>query len=287
MALKLMYITNKPEVAQVAQDAGVDRIFIDMEYIGKADRQGGMDTVQSHHTIDDIRRIRPIITSSELLVRVNPIHEEGSYRGLAHTSSREEVDAVIKAGADIVMLPYFKTLEEARFFIKTVDGRAKTMLLVETVEAAEKIDDFMEIKGIDEIHIGLNDLSLEQHKAFMFQSLADGTVEKLCRKMADKGMTYGFGGIAAPGRGMLPAEYIIRDHYQYGSSCVILSRSFCNSDIIKDMDEIKDIFRQGIKEIRQVEEECAHYKKEDFIANHKELKRRVKLVTEMITAGEV
>ena len=35
MALKLMYITNKPEIAQIAQDAGVDRILIDMEYIGK------------------------------------------------------------------------------------------------------------------------------------------------------------------------------------------------------------------------------------------------------------
>ena len=35
MALKLMYITNRPEVAVIAQDAGVDRIFVDMEYFGK------------------------------------------------------------------------------------------------------------------------------------------------------------------------------------------------------------------------------------------------------------
>ena len=44
MALKLMYITNRPEVAQIAESAGVDRIFVDLEYIGKAQRQGGMDT---------------------------------------------------------------------------------------------------------------------------------------------------------------------------------------------------------------------------------------------------
>ena len=42
MFLKLMYITNRPDVALIAEQAGVDRIFIDMEYIGKADRQGGM-----------------------------------------------------------------------------------------------------------------------------------------------------------------------------------------------------------------------------------------------------
>ena len=44
--LKLFYITKDPAVARIAQAAGVDRIFVDMEYIGKAQRQGGMDTVQ-------------------------------------------------------------------------------------------------------------------------------------------------------------------------------------------------------------------------------------------------
>lgn len=58
MSLKLMYITNRPEIAQIAESAGVDRIFVDMEYIGKSDRQGGMDTVQSHHTLEDVNIIR-------------------------------------------------------------------------------------------------------------------------------------------------------------------------------------------------------------------------------------
>ena len=40
MSLKLMYITNQPEIAQIAESAGVDRIFVDLEYIGKSDRQG-------------------------------------------------------------------------------------------------------------------------------------------------------------------------------------------------------------------------------------------------------
>ena len=33
--LKLMYITNRPEIAKIVENAGVERIFIDMEYIGK------------------------------------------------------------------------------------------------------------------------------------------------------------------------------------------------------------------------------------------------------------
>ena len=87
MSLKLMYITNKPEIARIAERAGVDRIFVDLEYIGKESRQGGMDTVQSHHTINDIADIRKSITKAQLLVRCNPIHiyvfgrrNKGDYR---------------------------------------------------------------------------------------------------------------------------------------------------------------------------------------------------------------
>ena len=59
--LRLMYITNDPNVARIAADAGVDRIFIDMEVLGKAARRGGMDTVQSHHVLTDIARVRAAI----------------------------------------------------------------------------------------------------------------------------------------------------------------------------------------------------------------------------------
>ena len=58
MSLKLMYITNKPEVAKIAQNAGVDRIFVDLEIIGKEERQGGLDTVISRHKIEDVTKIK-------------------------------------------------------------------------------------------------------------------------------------------------------------------------------------------------------------------------------------
>ncbi|MCD7796062.1 MAG: aldolase/citrate lyase family protein [Clostridiales bacterium] len=93
--LKLFYITNNPKVAAVVQEAGVDHIFIDMEYIGKDERQPNMDTVKNHHTVDDVRAVRRVLDTSQLLVRVNPIN----------TGSAEEINAVIDAGADVVMLP--------------------------------------------------------------------------------------------------------------------------------------------------------------------------------------
>lgn len=208
MPLKLMYITNRPDVAAIAEKNGVDRIFVDMEYIGKAARQGRMDTVQNHHTVEDVRKVRAAISKAELLVRVNPIHDATVEYG----SSEEEINAVIDAGADIVMLPYFKTIEEVHRFVNIVDGRARTMLLLETKEAAAILDVILTMKGVDEIHIGLNDLSISYGKTFMFELLTDGTVERLCRKMELAGKFYGFGGIASLGRGMVPAEMIIKEH---------------------------------------------------------------------------
>ena len=252
MALKLMYITNRPEIAQIAETAGVDRIFVDLEYIGKLDRQGGMDTVQSHHTLDDVKRVSGAITTAELLVRVNPIHDATD----EYVSSEEEISAVIENGADIIMLPFFKTVDEVKRFLTAVNGRAKTMLLFETPEAVEIVDDLVRIEGIDFVHIGLNDLSLGYGMKFMFELLTDGTVERLCTKFRENNIPYGFGAIAALGKGMVPAEMIIKEHYRLGSTCAILSRSFCNVDKIGDMSVIVSTFINGIREIRELEAEC-------------------------------
>ncbi|MBQ8322881.1 MAG: aldolase [Clostridia bacterium] len=271
MALKLMYITNNPTIAAVAQECGVDRIFLDMEYIGKEERQYGMNTVKSHHTVEDVRKIGGLLHDSELLVRVNPIHEKTrDYR-----SSEEEIEEVLRAGADILMLPMVKTVKEAERFVHTVDGRAKTMLLIETAEANETIDDLLQVDGLDEIHIGLNDMHLAYRKRFMFELLIDGTVDRLCEKISKKGLPYGFGGIARLGYGMIPAEKIITEHYRLGSTRAILSRSFCNAEDIKNMDELKALFRFETSRIRDFERTVATLNQEKLRENHEEVARLV------------
>lgn len=252
MALRLLYITNIPEVARIAEKNGVERIMVDMEYIGKSDRQGGMDTVQLHHSFDDIRNIKNSLTSSELIVRINPIHAQtGDY-----PSSKEEIDRTVDNGADIIMLPYFKTVDEVRFFIDAVGGRAKTLLLFETKESAELCDEIIRLDGIDEVHIGLNDMSLSYGMNFMFELLPCGTADRLCGKFRQKGIPYGFGGIAALGLGMVPAEMIIKEHYRLGSTGAILSRSFCNTDNFDSYDAIAKVFEDGLRDIRALEAEC-------------------------------
>ena len=246
-----MYITNKPAVAEIVEQAGIDWIFLDMEFIGKNARQGGLDTVQNHHTVKDVASVKAAVKTAKVLVRVNPIHETLS----DYPSSEDEIEASIEAGADILMLPFFKTVEEVKEFVRLVDGRAQTLLLLETVEAASIIDEILEVSGIDMIHIGLNDMHLELGMKFMFELLANGTVEKLGEKIKSKGIPFGFGGIATLDGGALPGSMVLTEHVRLGSSMVIVSRSFCNTDIVTDLNEVKRIFDNGISGLRALEKD--------------------------------
>ena len=230
--IKLMYITNNPRIAALADEAGVDRIFVDLETVGKQLRQGGMNTVQSDHTLADIRSVRPAVKHSELLVRVNPIYDW----------SREEIDAVIGSGADTLMLPYFQTAAQVEKFLSYVNGRARTILLVETPEAVENLDEILALPGIDECHIGLNDLHLGYGRKFLFELLADGTVDRIAEKFKARGIPFGIGGIARLGKGVVPAEYILAEHIRLGSEAVILSRSFCNDILFSNRPDREAVF---------------------------------------------
>lgn len=273
--LKLFYITKDPAVARIAQAAGVDRIFVDMEYIGKAQRQGGMDTVQNHHTVEDVARLRPVLDQAELLVRVNPVHP----------GSKDEIDRVIAAGADVIMLPMWQSVEEVQQFIRWVDGRAKTLLLLENQAAVDCLDRVAAMPGVDEIHIGLNDLSISQGKKFLFQPLADGTVDAVCAKIKAAGIPFGFGGFGRLGGGTLPAAYIVAEHYRLGSSMSILSRAFCNTAQITDLKEIKRIFTSGVAELRQYEAQLSRAEDDFFALQHKKLQDCVEQCVEQIVEG--
>ena len=268
LSMKLMFITNDPEIAIEAQLAGIDRIFIDLEKIGKFKRQGDLDTVKSFHTISDMSIIRKVVSKSELLVRVNPIHQD----------SKTEIEEVISKGADTIMLPMFKTVEEVELFIKYVWGRAKTSLLLETSQALVRIDEILNVKGIDEIHIGLNDLHLSMGLDFMFELLSGGIVEYICQKVKAKGIRYGFGGIARIGQGILPADMILAEHYRLGSEMVILSRSFHErAETIGELKQKMSLIEE-IKKIRLLENELKHWTEGQFDKNKDKVKEIVKSI---------
>ncbi len=214
--LKLMLITNQPDLAKSAVSAGVDRIFIDLEILGKKERQGHLDTVISAHSIDDVPKVRAAISDSELLVRLNPPHD----------AIAEEIEQALESKPEFLMLPMFHETAELAEFCERVKGRAGVIPLVETPEAANCLEKIVQIKGLSEIYIGLNDLHLGLKQNFIFEPLSNGMVDRMVNTIKRAGLPFGFGGIARIGEGQLPGELVLGEHLRLGSSSVILSRTF-------------------------------------------------------------
>lgn len=213
---KLMILCDDPKSAIDAQNAGIDRVFYDLEYIGKAERQHGRNTVKSNNSIDNIPAIRKVVTTSELLVRTNPIH----------AYSQAEVDKAVEYGADILMLPMVMDHHDVEQYVAMVGGRAKVCIMIETAAAMARLDKILAVKGVDEIFVGLNDLHITMGLTFMFELLSGGLVEYIAEKCNKAGIPFGFGGIARIGEGDLPSDYILGEHVRLGSESVILSRTF-------------------------------------------------------------
>lgn len=214
--IKFMLITNDPVLAHYAEACGVERIFVDLERNGKQKRQGHLDTLISSHSMADVAKMKENLSQAKLLVRLNPLHSD----------SKWEIDEAIKGGADLLMLPMFRSADEIQSFSTLVDGRAGVVPLVETYGAAQSLDKIVCVPGVTEVYIGLNDLHLDMQLKFMFEPLANGFVDTMAQIIKAAGLPFGFGGIARVGEGIIPGELVLGEHLRLGSSTVILSRTF-------------------------------------------------------------
>lgn len=232
--MEFISITNDPKVAQLFEKSGIHDIMVDLEIIGKQERQKGLNTVISAHSVEDISVVKSSLSTSKCLVRINPVYE----------GTNNEIEEAIKAKADILMLPMFKTAEEVAFFVESVGTRAEKYLLLETAQALVRVDDILEVNGIDAIHIGLNDLSISMGLNFLYEPLIGGIIEYLAKKIISRKIKFGFGGVSRLDVGRL----ILSEHYRLGSEMVILNRSFRNymdkyDEIIKTVDLKKEVDR--------------------------------------------
>lgn len=214
--LELIQITNDPALARRCEALGGFRLFVDLERMGKAERQAGRNTFISAHQLDDVGRVREVLQQSRLMVRLNPLHE----------GTAAEVDAVLQRGADLLMLPMFEGAQQIRLFADVVAGRAPIVALLETPAALASLPEWIATPGLEEVYVGLNDLHLALNCRFMFEPLADGSVEKVARAAHARGLRFGFGGVARVDEGMLPGRDVLAEHLRLGSGAVILSRTF-------------------------------------------------------------
>jgi len=268
--INLMLLTGEPDFALRAQNAGVDRIFLDLEYINKAERQHGRNTFITQNTIDDVALMRKVVKPGKLLVRVNPINP----------LSKNEINAVCEAGADFIMLPMTFDADDVRKFIDLVNGRAKTIPMIETSQAVARIDDILDVSGVDELFIGLNDLHISMGLNFMFELLSGGIVEYIAKKIKNHGIPFGFGGMAKIGEGTLPAEHILAEHYRLGSSSVILSRTFRN-EVDAEGKKILDLPTE-ISKIRSFEQKIVQWDQAQLDENKVIVKNTVREIVKSL-----
>jgi hypothetical protein len=217
--MKLVMITADPELAARAERAGVGRLMVDLERIGKFERQKCRDTWISKHEMADVAPVAAVLSHADLIVRINPLH----------TGSRDEIDNAIASGAQLIMLPMFTTLDEVAETVSAIGGRCGLVPLIETSAALAICGEVAKLDGVTEIFIGLNDLHLSLGLDFMFEPLASGLLDDACARAAASGKPYGFGGIARVGEGALLAELIMGEHARLGSTRVHLSRTFARA----------------------------------------------------------
>lgn len=270
--MRLYLITADPAMARMAVGAGVDRIFVDLEIHGKVERQGHKDTVISRHSLDDVRAVREVVDVSQLMVRVNPWHEE----------SPEEIEAAIGAGAGAVMLPMFRHGDEVVAFTSCVGDRCVKVGLCETSAGLARLDSILAKGGLDEIHFGLNDLHLDMGLDFLFEVLAGGLIDLAAVKSLEHGVSFGFGGVARVGGGDLPARLILGEHERLGSEAVILSRAFTGG--VKSLNEMPpDLdFVREVELVRECLDELSRRDDDQREADRKELGERTRMIADRI-----
>ncbi len=210
-------LTNNPDLAGAADAAGIDRIGLDLEVLGKAERQAELGTWISDHRMDDAARVFPRVLTMARFARINPMN----------AASQGEVDGLIAAGADVLMVPYFHALEAVERFAEVVNRRAATVALVETIGSVAIAEEIARRKLVDEVHFGLTDLGLQLKKTHVEILADEGFVEAVARVRAT-GVPFGIAGVARPDDASLryhPGTFV-RRIAGLGASRALIARSF-------------------------------------------------------------
>lgn len=218
----LTLITRDPALAASADAAGVDRVGVDIERLNKLNRQGHVANARiSDHELRDFEALTPVLHNAAVFARLNTLHN----------GSKGEVEEAIARRAAVLMLPFFTTAHEVDQFVRLVDGRTRVVLLLETASAVARLHEILAVPGIDEVIVGLNDLHLSMGLANHFELVASDVLTMLSDRVRERGLAFGFGGVARPDDDSLPvpADLVLAQHARLKSTSSWISRSFFNS----------------------------------------------------------
>lgn len=232
-AFELFLFTPGPDLAVRAIAAGADGIVIDWERIGKEERQAAADTEINRDTVDDLGRVRAA-TPAQILCRVNPIGD----------GTADEIEAAVSAGADEVLVPMVRTVDDVETALEHVRGRAGVGILVETIEAVERAAELGRLP-LSRVYLGLNDLGIERGSPSIFSAVLDGTVERV---RAATRVPFGFAGMTLPDAGdPIPCRLLVGELARLRCGFTFLRRSFrrdvVNRELAVEIPRMRDALR--------------------------------------------
>lgn len=210
--MQLYLFSVDPEHVQEAIGAGIDGLVVDLERRGKALRQSGFDTEINLHTLDDLRRVRRA-TGARVICRVNSVSEGGL----------EELDSVVDAGADEILVPMVRSVAEVVQALELVGGRCDLGILVETIDAVREAGGLASLP-LSRVYVGLNDLSIERGSRSLFSAVCDGTLARIQQSFSQP---FGFGGLTLPWLGWpVPCRLLMAAMQRFRCDFTFLRRSF-------------------------------------------------------------
>lgn len=233
---ELCLFSADPLLARAAAEAGIDSIIVDWENKGKESRQAGFDTQINHQTIDDLIAVRSH-TDARVICRINAIGEH----------SEQEIHAAVIHGADEILIPMVRTVEEVELALQLAGKRIKVGILIETNAAIEIAEELSQLP-LSRIYIGLNDLAIENHDHNIFTPLADGRLERV-RSLVS--VSFGFGGLTLPTHGHpIPCHLFMEEMMRLGCQFTFLRRSFLKDIQGKNLSHAIRQIREGLEMAR-------------------------------------
>lgn len=224
--------------------SGVHGIIVDWENQDKGKRQAGADTEINKATIEDLRRVRNC-TDARVICRINGYN----------STTTDEIENAIDSGADEILLPMVRSVQEVQDTLDLVADRCGLGILVETIDAVNIADKLSKLP-LTRVYVGLNDLGIERGTPNIFSAIEDGTVEKIRGSFE---VPFGFAGITFPERGYpIQCRLLIAEMTRLNCDFSFLRRSF-NHDIKgKDMSvEVPRILDSFNVHLQRTSEEIA------------------------------
>lgn len=204
---------HEPSGVSRATAAGINSFIVDCEWRGKEERQKSADTEILPTFVQSVK-IASEIAGARIYCRINRF---GPW-------TAAEVEDAVTFGAQRIFLPMVQTPDELEQYLRYVDRRVESAILIETDQAVQCMETLARLP-LDAVYVGLNDLAISRGTCSIFSAIADGTVERI--REAFPSVCFGFGGITVVDKGSpVPCKMFMKEMARLGSSFGFLRRSF-------------------------------------------------------------